>query len=51
MPKTVENYVDDAVHAAIYALGLSVETCPDLADSLNDFLTEQAPLYISDDDA
>jgi hypothetical protein len=50
MTKTVEEKVDDAVHAAITALGLSVATCPDLADSLNDWLSEQVPEYITDED-
>lgn len=48
--QTVEDKVDTAVHVALEALGLSVENCPDLADSLNDWLSEQAPLYITDDD-
>lgn len=46
---TIEDKVDDAVHAAFQALGLSVETCPDFADSLNDWLSEQAPSYVTDD--
>ena len=48
--KTIEDKVDDAVHAAFQAFGLSVETCPDFADSLNDWLSEQAPNYITDDE-
>lgn len=48
--KTVADKVDDAVHAAFMAMGLSVARCPDFADSLNDWLSEQAPNYITDDD-
>lgn len=47
--QTIEEKVDAAVHAAFMALGLSVERCPDFADSLNDWLSEQAPRYITDD--
>lgn len=50
MAMTVDDKVDAATHAALYALGLSAETCPDFADSLNDWLTEQAPLYVTDDE-
>lgn len=50
MTMTVDDKVDSAVHAALYALGLSAETCPDLADSLNDWLTEQAEFYVTDDE-
>lgn len=48
--QTVADKVDAATHAALEALGLSVETCPDLADSLNDWLSAQAPLYLTDDE-
>ena len=47
--QTIDEKIDNAVHVALMALGLSVEGCPDLADALNDWLWSQAPLYISDD--
>lgn len=47
--QTVDEKIDNAVHAAFMAMGLSVETCSDFADSLNDFLTQEAPAYITDD--
>jgi hypothetical protein len=49
MGKTVADKVDEATHAALQALGLGVETCPDLADTLNDWLSQMAPLYVTDD--
>ena len=48
--KKYEDYVDDAVHAALYALGLSAENVPDFADSLSDWLLTQVPYYISNDE-
>jgi hypothetical protein len=47
---TVEQKVDDATHAAFKALGLSVETSPKLADALSDWLSAEAPQYVSDDE-
>ena len=49
MPKTVDDYVDDATTAAINALGLNPETCPNLWDSLHAWLSWIAPRYITDD--
>ena len=49
--RTVEDKVQDAIHAAFQALGLSVEACPDFAESLTDWLNEQAVLYVTDDAA
>lgn len=34
--QSFEEKVNAAVHAAMMALGLSVERCPDTADALND---------------
>lgn len=48
--KTRDDKVDDAVHAAMGALGLSPETCPDLADHLNEVMTQAALLYHVTDD-
>lgn len=48
--QTVEQKIDAAVHAAIYAMGLSVEGVPDLADVINDHLAQVASPYLTDDD-
>lgn len=48
--KTIEDKIDNAVHAAFEQLDLSVDACPDLADSLNDWLTEQMTHYTHDED-
>ena len=48
--KTFSDYVDDATHAAINALGLSAENVPEFTDMLNDFLTEHAVHYVTDDE-
>jgi hypothetical protein len=42
MSKSFDEKVDDAVHAAMAALGLSVERCPDTADLLNDAISQIA---------
>lgn len=47
---TVAQKVDVAVHVALEALGISATGCPDLADNLNDWLSEQAPNYVTDDE-
>ncbi len=46
---TYPEKIDNAVHAALCALGISAETHPDLADDLNDFLTNAARDCITDD--
>lgn len=48
--KTFEECVDDAVHAALAALGLTAEGCPDFADGLNDWLTDAARPYFAGDE-
>lgn len=48
--KTVSEKVDDAVHAALAALGISAKTTPTFAEDLNDWLSERAPWVITDDD-
>lgn len=48
--KTFDEKVDDAVHAAMGALGLSVELCPDTADALNDHIRRLAEPLVTDDE-
>lgn len=50
MLKTFEEKVDDAVHVALTALGLSAELNPDTADLLNDAITKIAEPVVTDDD-
>jgi hypothetical protein len=50
MLKSFDEKVDDAVHAALTALGLSAELCPDTADLLNDAITEIAYNVVTDDE-
>ena len=47
--QTFDDKIDAAVHAALMAMGLSVENAPFLADLLNEWLTVEASYYISDD--
>jgi len=47
--KTFDEKVDDAVHAAMGALGLSVATNLDTAELLNDRIAELARDLVSDD--
>lgn len=47
--KTVDEKIDDAVHAAVNALGLSVTGYADVADALNSFLTPIAKSHVTDD--
>jgi len=46
----LEEKVDDAVHAAMQALGLSPELCPNTADALNDAITEITSNLVTNDD-
>jgi dTDP-4-dehydrorhamnose reductase len=48
--QTYEDKIDAAVHAAMYALGLSAERLPQLAETINDFLTEVCARYVTDDE-
>ena len=48
--KNFEDKIDDAVHAAIKALGLSVEANMGHAEGLNDFLTAEFQAYFQPDD-
>ena len=47
--QTVDDKIDAAVHAAMYALGLSVENYMDLAMSLNDWLYENTKECVTSD--
>lgn len=47
--QSFEEKVDAAVHAAMMALGLSVERCPDTADVLNDAITAIARNVVTGD--
>lgn len=47
--KTIDEKVDDAVHAALGALGISAETTPTFAEDLNDWLRERAQWVVTDD--
>ena len=47
--KTVDEKLDDAVHAAMEQLGLSVAEYPELADQLNGLIYMAAQGYIADD--
>jgi len=49
--KTFDEKVDDATHAALWALGLSAALHPDTADLLNEAITGIARNVVSDDEA
>lgn len=49
MAKTVDEKIDDAVHAAMAALGLSADRCIDTACALNDAISAIARNIITDD--
>ena len=48
--KTIDDKIDDAVHAAMKALGLDPEKCPDLADEINAHIYLVAMDYLDDSD-
>ena len=48
--QTFDEKVDTAVYPAFMALGLSVATNMELAIRLNDFITQEFQLVVSDDD-
>lgn len=48
--QTFDEKVDTAVHVAFMALGLSVPTRFELAMRLNDFITQEFRLIVTDDD-
>lgn len=50
MLKTFDEKVDDAVYAAMTALGISPALCPDTADLLNDAISEIARNVVTDDE-
>ena len=47
--KTVSEKVDDAVHSAMAALGLGVAEHQNIANDLNDWITERVASYVTDD--
>ena len=46
---SIEEKIDNATHAALNALGLGVETYPDIADHINDMLRAIVAPLITDD--
>lgn len=48
--QTFDDKVDNAVHAAFTALGLSVATHFGLACRLNDFITQEFQFVVTDDE-
>ena len=50
MTKTFDEKIDDATHAAMGAVGLSPERCPDTADMINDFLSDILGELVTGDD-
>lgn len=48
--KTVDQKIDDATHAAVNALGLSVETQPELSTLLNEAIRTWSKDLITDDE-
>ena len=47
--QTIDDKIDNAVHAAFMAMGLSVENNVNFAMMLNEWLYQHAPQYITDD--
>ncbi|MDE4297129.1 hypothetical protein PXK56_18250 [Phaeobacter gallaeciensis] len=48
--KTIDEKIDDATHAAVTALGLSVETQPELSTLLNEAIRTWSTGLIADDE-
>jgi hypothetical protein len=48
--ETIDDKIDNGVHAALYAMGLNVANNMQLAENLSNWLHENAAVYLTDDD-